>query len=524
VRYILNREQIRSYDRLATELCKIPGLILMENAGRGAADIISSLVQKSPIAALKIAIVCGTGNNGGDGFVVARHLTAILAREFIHGLKISAYLIGNSERIAGDARVQFEAMQACGMPCEIIGDSGIADFDKKIQPADFIVDALFGTGLSRNIEGAEALVVEAINGAKAIRIALDIPSGLDADSGTVLGHAIRAQHTVTFAYPKPGLFTPAGRNHAGLLHCVRLGVPDGKILERTGIFAELIRTESIAQSFTRRDASTYKHKAGDILVVAGSPGKTGAAKLVAEAALRSGAGLATVGTWPDALSAFEKEVKEIMLAEINPAAIEDSLLKMLTKRSALVVGPGFGLDDKAKRAVGFILKTVKMPLVIDADALTICAHDVTAVKKSLARKILTPHSGELARILNISSAEVEADRFTAARRAAELTDSVVVLKGAHTIIVDPAGKMRISAEVNPVLATAGSGDVLAGIIGAFAAAMPPTDAAVAGVFIHAAAANLWSERTHSDRGMLAGDVALLIPEVIGQLNFPERNT
>jgi ADP-dependent NAD(P)H-hydrate dehydratase / NAD(P)H-hydrate epimerase len=509
MRHILNREQIRAYDRLATECYKIPGVLLMENAGRGAADILAGLVTLSGVAGPRIAIVCGTGNNGGDGFVIARH--------FSHSTRLKVFITGDTGRIAGDARVNFDAMLACGIPHTQITAGNIAQFGQEIQSADFIVDAIFGTGLSRNIEGVDAQIIEMINATPAIRLALDLPSGLDSDRGVVLGAAIRAHHTVTFAHPKPGLFTPQGNNHAGDLHCVKIGAPDAKLLAETGFAAELIHERLFLEYLRPRDAATYKHKAGDLLIIAGSRGKTGAAKLAAEAALRTGAGLATVCTWTDALPVLEKEVKELMLAELKPAAIEKSLANALSKRSALVIGPGFGLDESARTAVNYVLQNAVAPLVIDADALTLCAQNVAALKSAKAQKILTPHTGELGRLLGITSAEIEADRFTAVRRAAALTESVTVLKGAHTLIAEPAGRVLISAEANPVLATAGSGDILAGIIGSFASQMPPMEAAAAGVFVHAAAANLWSERTQSDRGMLAGDIAALVPEVIGGL-------
>ncbi len=509
MRYLLNRTQMRAYDRLATELCKIPSLLLMENAGRGAADILAGLIALSGISEPRIAVVCGTGNNGGDGFVVARH--------FSYSAHLKVYVAGDTGSIAGDARVNFDALPGCGISPIAVGTGSISQFTQEIQNADFIVDGLFGTGLSRNIEGVEAQIIDAINAAKAIRIALDLPSGLDADHGIVLGSAIRAHHTVTFAHPKPGLFTPQGKNHTGDLHCVKIGVPDAKLLAETGFAAELIAAELFLPYLKPRDAATYKHRAGDILIVAGSRGKTGAAKLVAEATLRTGAGLATICTWTNALPALEKEVKELMLAELKPDAIQTSLATALAKRSAVVIGPGFGLDESALIAVSYVLRNANVPLVIDADALTLCAQNLTDLKSSAATKILTPHTGELARMLGITSAEIEADRFAAVRRGAEITDAIVVLKGAHTLIATPEGRMFVSAEANPVLATAGSGDVLAGIIGACAAQMPPLEAAAAGVFIHAAAANLWSTKTQSDRGMLAGDIAALIPEILGQL-------
>lgn len=501
MRFILNREQIRAYDRLATERFKVPGLILMENAGRGAAEIIRKLIAAKKRA--NIAIVCGTGNNGGDGFVVARHLQ--------NDANVRCVLIGESSGIKGDALFNFQAMLASGI---FVGKAD--DLRHELAVADIIVDALFGTGLSRPLDTALTAIADAINAAGAIRIALDLPSGLDADTGGVLGRAVRADHTVTFAHPKPGLFTPEGNIHSGQIHCVPLGVADEKILELTGFTARLIGAETVIRNFTPRDAKTYKHRAGDVLVIAGSPGKTGAAKLVAEATLRAGAGLATICTWREALPAFEKEVKEIMLMPL------DSLERALERRGAAVLGPGFGLDEKAAATVRRVLDMAEIPLVIDADALTLLAADLPALKNAAAPKILTPHAGEAARLLGSTSAEVEADRFASALKLATQTGAIVVLKGAHSIIAAPEGQMFVSAEANPVLATAGSGDTLAGIIAAFATNMAPLDAAVTGVYVHACAANLWREKTRSDRGMLASDIAALVPDILGLIQSTGR--
>ena len=494
MRIILNRKQIRAYDRLATEQFKIPGLLLMENAGRGAAEIIRGLIATKKRA--NIIIVCGTGNNGGDGFVVARQLQ--------NDAHVRCVLIGERSQIQGDALVNFQAALAGKI---FVGSA--EDLAREIAAADVIVDALFGTGLGRALDSKMAAIVNTVNATGAIRVALDLPSGLDADTGVVLGSAVKADHTITFAHPKPGLFTPEGNIHSGKIHYVAIGVPDEQLLPLTGFTARLIEPEAVAKNFSARDAKTYKHRAGDVLVIAGSPGKTGAAKLVAGAALRAGAGLATICTWREALPAFEKEVKEIMLLPL------DSPEQALERRGAAVIGPGLGLDEKAAGMVHKVLAAAEIPLVIDADALTLLATDLSPLKNATAPKILTPHAGEAARLLGWTSAEIEADRFGAAQRLATQTRAVVILKGAHSIVAAPDGEMFVSPTANPVLATAGSGDTLAGIIAAFAISMKPLDAAVAGVYVHARAADLWRQRTQSDRGMLASDIAYLVPEVLG---------
>lgn len=496
MRFVLSREQIRRFDRLAIETCRIPGILLMENAGRGAADYILGLGKAG-----SYLIICGTGNNGGDGFVVARHLAA-------QGKSVSVYLVGDAGQIHGDAQINYDALWGCGMTT--IPSTALKEIP---EGTGLIVDALFGTGLSRKVEGEAARIIVLMNGAAVTKVALDIPSGLDADTGAVLGVAVKADHTVTFAYAKCGELTPAGYDHCGKIHAVNLGVPE-TILQDAGVTAEIISGEAVMSALPPRSAQTYKHKAGDILIVAGSPGKAGAAYLTAEAAMRSGAGLVTLMTWPEVSPALAEGLPEIMHAVIDRKNTEESLSLALARKSALAVGPGLGLDENAGQLLRHVLEKAQAPVVLDADALTHIAKDAASLKKYQATRILTPHAGELARLLRTTSAAVENDRYGAVTRAAELTDSVVVLKGAHTLVSDRGKSLRVLGEVYPALATAGSGDVLTGIIAAFAAAMPAFEAASAGVYLHSAAAGAWQEKTGSDRGMLAGDIIREIPGVL----------
>lgn len=510
---VLNRQQIREYDRIAIDELGVPGVVLMENAGRAATDFIARLVQEKNLS--KIIIICGTGNNGGDGFVVARHLLA--QADFSAKIRSSTpevliFVVGDEKKISGDAEINYNILRQAGIPVEKIQDNNEIP-DRELQSADLIVDALFGTGLTRPVQGLEAKVIAAINNTHSLRIALDLPSGIDADTGKTLGIAVQATHTLSFAYFKPGLLTPAGRLAAGEIHRIGLEIPDKMILRRTGHCAELIAESFLSEVLPRRAATTYKHRAGDILVIAGSHGKMGAARLAAEATLRAGAGLATILTWQNAATELAAILRELMLSEIPEHDVVPALETAWAKRSALVIGPGLGIDVRAEEVVIHTLLTAPHPVVADADALTLMAQNMPRGKYAGPR-ILTPHSGELARLLNISSQEVEADRFTAVRRAAQEYQAVVVLKGAHTLIASPEGKIRVSPYANPVLATAGSGDVLSGIVGAFSALLPPFDAATAGVIAHAKAAEIWAGNHPIDRGMLAGDLIAHLPEVL----------
>lgn len=510
---ILSRKQMREYDRIAIEELGVPGAVLMENAGRGAAEIIHSLVADLPTKnGATITIVCGTGNNGGDGFVVARHL----APEISAGLQLQVFLAGPEQRIKGDAALKLAELRSTGINPTCIDENNLAVLTQALETSDIIVDAIFGTGLTRPVTGLEAEAIKAMNACKAMRIALDLPSGLDADTGQALGIAVAASHTISFAFLKPGLLTPHGRELAGKLHTVDLGVDSAQILRKTGITAELISADFLRSVVAPRSITMYKHRAGDVLVVAGSRTKIGAAKLVAEAALRAGAGLVTILTWSDALPALAAWAREVMLLEIAAGDIAQTVSHAVAKRSAIVIGPGLGLGHDAAELVKTVLSLTTAPVVVDADALTLVAS-AGSLPPGDAARILTPHSGELARLLKTDSASIEADRFAAVARAAREFRSVVVLKGAHTLIASPEGDIRVANFANPVLATAGSGDVLAGIIAALAASLSPFDAACAGVCLHALAAEQWSAKTSADRGMLAGDIVDYLPAAYGKI-------
>jgi NAD(P)H-hydrate epimerase len=424
--------------------------------------------------------------------------------------RVQIFVIGDANRIQGDAALKLAELRSTGINPTLIDENNLATLARALETSDIIVDAIFGTGLTRPISGLEAEAIKAMNACSGMRIALDLPSGLDADTGQALGVAIKASHTISFACLKPGLLTPHGRELAGELHTVDLGVDSERILSKTGITAELIGAEYLRALMPRRSATTYKHRAGDVLVVAGSRTKIGAAKLVAEASLRAGAGLSTILTWSDALPALAAWTREVMLLEVAAGNIVATVSQALAKRSSVIIGPGLGLDHDAADLVKAVLSLAAVPVVVDADALTLVAK-TGSLPQGDAPRILTPHSGELARLLRTDAASIEADRFSAVARAAKEFRSVVVLKGAHTLIATPAGEIRVADFANPILATAGSGDVLAGIIAALAASMPPFEAACAGVVWHALAAEEWCTKTGADRGMLAGDIVDYLP-------------
>lgn len=499
---------MRKYDKIAIDNLCIPSIVLMENAGRGAADFIKQLLNTCKKENPKVAVVCGMGNNGGDGFVVARQLAG--------KAYINVFYTDSGSNFTKDAAINYNILAATRVSIHKLKLDADDTFEKHITEADFIVDAIFGTGLTREVSGIYSQVIQKINNTNACKISLDICSGLNANTGEIFGVAVKADYTITFAHPKQGLFTPQGKDYTGKIHTVHLGFDDSIILKEVGTAARLLKKEDIASFFIPRSAKTYKHRAGDILVVGGSTGKTGAPKLTAIAALRSGAGLSTILTWTECLNTQGTNTDEIMWMELNRKNLKESILNALQKRASIAVGPGLGLDADAHKTLEIILSNADVPVILDADALTLLATGAEILKKSHPKKILTPHSKELARLLGKTVLEIEADRFASVKEAAQKTNAVVVLKGAHTLIQEPNGACFVSPFANPVLATAGSGDTLTGIIAALASHLSPLEAACAGVFLHAYTAHEWTRIHKSDRGLVASDIAKLLPQTIGK--------
>jgi NAD(P)H-hydrate epimerase len=476
----------------------------MENAGRGAADVIERVMLGGRAAGKRVAVVCGTGNNGGDGFVVARHL-------LVRGAHVDAWLAGDPERMTADCRLNHAAFVGVGGHVESIplGESTMALLES-VEKADAVVDALFGTGLDRAIVEPLASVVNTLNAGSKATIALDVPSGMNADTGVGMGATVRAKMTVTFAHEKLGHVTPNGARLCGPVHVVDIGVPSSLRPDRE---AELVEASDVRALLLPRAVDAHKYRAGHVAILAGSAGKIGASLLCAQGALRGGAGAATIVTWPDAAAILDSRVLEVMTARIDDEA---SLEKALANKRAVVLGPGFGTGERARSAVAHVLNRYPGPIVADADAVSMHAGEPEAFAPAGGRAILTPHSGELARLLGRSAEEIESNRFAAAREAAVRTRSVVLLKGPHTIVAAPEGRVVVNDSGNPALATAGSGDVLSGLAGALACALPPFEAAWCAAWLHGAAGDAWA-RTHADRGLLAHEIADELPGVVATL-------
>jgi hydroxyethylthiazole kinase-like uncharacterized protein yjeF len=507
---VLSRAQMRAFDTFAIATCHVPSLLLMENAGRGAADTIERELLGGRASERRIVVVCGTGNNGGDGFVVARHLRS-------RGAHVTAWLAGDPAKLTADCRANHDAFEGIGGKVEPVPLGGsLGALEASLGGADVAVDALFGTGLDRAIAEPMASVVRALNqsrGAGTQVAALDVPSGLHADTGIGLGTCIEADLTVTFAHLKLGLVTGAGARLAGPAHVVDIGVPPDLVRDRS---AELVEASDVLARIAPRPLDTHKYRAGHVAIFAGSPGKTGAALLSGRAALRGGAGAATIVTWPAAADVLEARIPEVMVARLDPKALEASVDEWLSGKRAVVIGPGFGHDAAARVVADRILSSFGGAIVADADAFSMFAGAPEAFAAAGGRVVLTPHSGELGRLLGRPSDAIEADRFGAASEAAQRANAVVLLKGAYTVVAAPDGRTVVTGSGSPALATAGSGDVLAGLVGALACTLPPFEAAWCGAFLHGVSGRAW-QKEHGDRGLLAGEIADGLPGVLAAL-------
>lgn len=469
-------EQVRDFDRRAIGELGIPGYELMTRAGRATLQALCALWP----AARTITVLCGPGNNGGDGYVVAR-----LARE--QGLTVHVVPLGDPQRLAGDAGRAYDDLLADGGRCE--------PWSPEVLAADVIVDALYGTGLAREVTGEAAGMLEAVNAAGRPVVAVDIPSGLQADTGAVLGVAARADVTVTFIGRKLGLYLGAGPDHAGRIVFADLDVPP-ETCSGTAPQACLLDERVIAEALPRRRRTAHKGEHGHVLVVGGGPGMPGAARLAGEAALRAGAGLVTLAVHPENVGVVAAR-PELMCVAVRTAG---DLAKALSRATVVAVGPGLGQDDWSRSLLDTVLAT-RLPVVVDADALNL----VAAAPRRRDAWVLTPHPGEAARLLGTNSAAVQSDRLGSARALQARFGGVAVLKGAGTVVQAADGQTWLCDRGNPGMAVAGMGDVLTGVIAGVAAQCGDLAlAARAGVFAHAQAGDLAARR--GERGLLAGDV------------------
>jgi hydroxyethylthiazole kinase-like uncharacterized protein yjeF len=484
--------QVRELDRYAIESLGIPGYTLMTRAGAAALTV----MQQTWPTARRVLIVCGPGNNGGDGYVLAR-----LARA--GGFDVSVVTIADVSRLKGDARRAYDDFAASGGIAEA-WEEGVLD------RAEIVVDAMFGTGLERRLDAAVTSIIEAINARARAVLALDVPSGLHSDTGAVLGVAVRAHRTVTFIGLKLGFYLGAGPDHIGVLAYDDLQVPRDA-MTRVPAAAVRIAVEDIARALPPRARTAHKGLNGDVLIVGGGIGMAGAARLAGEAALRSGAGRVTVATRPENVSAIVAARPELMCRGVESAA---DLEALIARADVLAVGPGLGQDAWSREMFEVAIQS-ELRAVFDADALNLLALRGDAVLPK-GRRVLTPHPGEASRLLSSTSQRVQSERLAVARELAERFHSIVVLKGAASIVAVHDAVPAICDRGNPGMASPGMGDVLTGVIaGVIAQAHDFAGAVRAGVLAHAMAGDLAAAK-HGERGLIASDLFEYLPSCLNQ--------
>ncbi len=508
---LATRETVREIDRISIEEYRIPGLILMENAGRAVARV---AIQEFP-QAKRVATFAGGGNNGGDGFVISRHLIS-------EGLDVTTYLTSDSQNYKSDALTNLEALHKIGGKLIDIRN-GFSEY----QGADLIIDALFGTGLDRNVEGLYRDVIHFINSQSVPRIAVDIPSGLDANTGFPLGVSVKADITVTFAVPKIGLAIYPGVDYAGKVYVADITTP--KLLEKD-ITSELITYDTVRRILKPRSQDTHKGTYGHLFILAGSPGKTGAATLAAQGALRTGTGLVTAGI-PRSLNpimaqklteAMTEPLPETESGTFGKESIEATLKTISSRKTALAVGPGISTTQDTAEFLYETLKNCPVPIVADADGITLIAQNLQILKELKAPIVLTPHPGEMSRLIGRTGEDVQKNRIGVARDFSSMYNVYTVLKGARTVISTPDGRVFINPTGNAGMASGGMGDVLTGIIGGFLAqGYSPEDACVLGVFSHGLAGDFVA-RKRGEAGIIAGDVANSLPETLREILYGKQ--
>lgn len=509
---LVTAAEMRRLDARTIEL-GTPGYTLMERAGAGATDV---LLQRFPaVRDGRVVVVAGRGNNGGDGFIVARLLRA-------QRVRADVVLLAQQEEVVGDAARALGALRKSGGRfVETVGESALSQFAKELEAATLIVDAVFGTGLNQDVTGWRAAMLQAMNDSGTPILAIDIPSGLDAERGVPLGVAIRAQATATFAFPKIGQVIHPGAEYVGTLAVVDIGI-DAQALREVAPRASLLVAPDAAPLVPWRLPQAHKGNCGHVLVLAGSRGHSGAALLAASAAARVGAGLTTLAgpaSLNDIYCSALPEIMTVPLSETDGRVRfdESELRSALFGKAAVVVGPGFGTHADAVQAVSFLLREARVPVVLDADALTCIAHDLSMLRRALVPAVLTPHPGEMARLCASDVAIVQAHRIATARAFAAQHGCLLVLKGARTVIATPEGHMSINSSGNPGMASGGMGDVLAGMIGGLLAqGLSPQDAACLGTFLHGEIADYLAEH-RGPIGYLASDIVSGIPEGYGRL-------
>jgi hydroxyethylthiazole kinase-like uncharacterized protein yjeF len=512
---VLNTQQMREADRQTIDDVGLPSIVLMENAGRQAVAAMEAAFED--LVTSKVGVLCGRGNNGGDGFVVARTLAQ-------RGIEATVFLLGSVGDVRGDARINLEILGRVGLTVVEIttGQEWELHFSE-ISECDLIVDAIVGTGFHGPLTGLLETVVADVNGLGVPVVAIDLPTGVSADSHELEGEAIEASMTVTLAAPKIPLILPPADAYGGDLVIADIGIPGSVIDELEGPWLELLTRERMRELIPARAADSHKGDFGRVLVIAGSVGRTGAAHLAALGALRSGAGLVTIATPRSCVATLAAMMPEYMtegLEETTAGTIDFSAVDRVLdlKADIIALGPGLGQDPSTSAFIQAVVERSGAPLVLDADALNAFTEDPERLTgRDGVDVIITPHPGEMARLLNISIEQVQADRLEHAREFASARRVHVVLKGHRTIVAGPEGRSFVNLTGNAGMATGGTGDLLTGMIAAwFAQILDPEGACKLAVYLHGTAGDL-AEADEGEVALLPTDIAARLGDAVMEL-------
>jgi len=520
---VVSSEQMRELDRKTIERFEIPGEVLMERAGAGVAEVVRFLSRSAGYGDGPVLLLAGRGNNGGDAFVAARVLKEM-------GFQVETWLASGADGVTGDALTHLSRMKSAGITLyELPTMAEWDDLDGFPIHAGVVVDGILGTGISGPARGPAAGAIRAVNafGERNLVVSIDVPSGLNSDTGVAEGDAVFADVTVTMGLPKRGLIDPRGVDHVGSVEVVDIGIP----VELTGAIeteTELVTPYDLGGLLPRRARSSHKGTFGHVLIVGGAPGSAGAAARAARAATRSGAGLVSVFAPPAVAQTIAGIVPEAMV-HASPAATAAGSLpgdavarwsRGLPEFDAVLVGPGLTTGEESRRLTESVLHASRVPVVVDADGVNVLAGRVGTLKGLSCPLILTPHPGEMARLRGkgVTAADIQANRFGTARAMADETGAVVVLKGAGTVVAAPEKPLAVNLTGNPGMATGGMGDVLGGVlVGLLAQGLAPFDAARMAVYLHGRAGDFASWHG-SQYGTISDDVIEELPHVFRDLS------
>ncbi|MCX7994668.1 MAG: NAD(P)H-hydrate dehydratase [candidate division WOR-3 bacterium] len=508
---LVNNQEMQKIDKWAQEVLKIPGMVLMENAGRGSVDVLGEYFD---LNGLNVLVVCGKGNNGGDGFVIARHLRN-------NGSNVKVVLLGRGDELKGDALLNYQIIKKAKF--DIIEVNSIPKLKKIFQNAryDCVVDAIFGTGFKGKPEGIFLEAIKLINNSGAFVFSVDIPSGINGDTGRFEESCVIADATATMCLPKRGNYLYPGRAFCGDIYLIDIGVPY-ELIDKG--FPRIVDFDDVYRLLPFRDPAGNKGTFGQVLIIAGARGFSGAAAMASISCLRTGAGLVRLAAPEGIMDSLEAKLLEVVKVPLKQTTEEtisveaiDTILSLMDKTDVVIIGPGLTTNNETAQFVMNLLPQIKVPIIVDADALNIISRDTKIFKKIKTDFILTPHPGELSRLTGLPIQKINEERIDIAMRYAKEFGGILILKGAPTVVASPFGEVYVNPTGNSGLATAGSGDVLVGMIGGLLAqGLTAISSAIGGVFLHGLSADLFVKE-YNEYSLIAGDLIDYIPKSLNYI-------